>query len=84
MAIFNDAQKDSYALIGIRVVFILMIGLITPSMGMGLFLADSAANLDLDALVGQIIPLFFAALIALIIISFFPLAVMSLPRLFGF
>jgi TRAP-type C4-dicarboxylate transport system permease large subunit len=70
-------------LIGILVVFNLMIGLITPSMGMCLFLADSVANLGLGALVRQVIPLFFVELIVLIIISFFLVAVIGLPRLFN-
>jgi tripartite ATP-independent transporter DctM subunit len=69
---------------GILVVFNLMIGLITPPMGLCLFVADSVANVGLGALVRQIIPLFFVELFVLIIISFFPVAVIGLPRLFGF
>jgi TRAP-type C4-dicarboxylate transport system permease large subunit len=69
---------------GILVVFNLMIGLITPPMGQCLFVVDSVANVDLAALVRQIIPLFFVELIVLIIITFFPVAVIGLPRLFGF
>jgi TRAP-type C4-dicarboxylate transport system permease large subunit len=34
--------------------------------------------------VRQIIPMFFVELIVLIIISFFPAAVIWLPRMFGF
>jgi len=69
---------------GILVVFNLMIGLITPPMGLCLFVADSIANVGLGALVRQIIPLFFVELVVLIIISFFPVTVIGLPRLFGF
>jgi len=69
---------------GILVVFNLMIGLITPPMGLCLFVADSVANVGLAALVRQIIPLFFVELIVLIIITFFPVSVIGLPRLFGF
>lgn len=69
---------------GILVVFNLMIGLITPPMGLCLFVADSVANVGLGALVRQIIPLFFVELLALIIISFFPVTVIGLPRMFGF
>jgi TRAP-type C4-dicarboxylate transport system permease large subunit len=69
---------------GILVVFNLMIGLITPPMGLCLFVADSVANVGLGPLVRQIIPLFFVELIVLIIITFFPAAVIGLPRLLGF
>jgi tripartite ATP-independent transporter DctM subunit len=69
---------------GILVVFNLMIGLITPPMGLCLFVADSVANVGLGRLVRQIIPLFFVELIVLIIIAFLPITVIGLPRLFGF
>ena len=69
---------------GILVVFNLMIGLITPPMGLCLFVADSVANVGLGRLVRQIIPLFFVELAVLIILAFFPVTVIGLPRLFGF
>lgn len=69
---------------GIIVVFNLMIGLITPPMGLCLFVADSVANVGLGRLTRQIIPLFFVELLVLIIISFFPVTVTGLPTLFGF
>ncbi len=69
---------------GILVVFNLMIGLITPPMGLCLFVADSVADVGLGPLIRQIIPLFFVELIVLVILAFFPATVISLPRLFGF
>ncbi len=69
---------------GILVVFNLMIGLITPPMGLCLFVADSVANVGLGALVRQIIPLFLVELLVLIVIAFFPVTVIGLPRFFGF
>jgi TRAP-type transport system large permease protein len=69
---------------GILVVFNLMIGLITPPMGLCLFVADSVANVGLGRLTRQIIPLFFVELLVLIIIAFFPVTVIGLPRFFGF
>jgi TRAP-type C4-dicarboxylate transport system permease large subunit len=69
---------------GILVVFNLMIGLITPPMGLCLFVADAVANVGLGALVRKIIPMFFVELIVLIIITFFPVAVIGLPRWLGF
>jgi TRAP-type transport system large permease protein len=69
---------------GILVVFNLMIGLITPPMGLCLFVADSVANVGLGRLTRQIVPLFFVELLVLIIICFFPVTVIGLPHLFGF
>jgi tripartite ATP-independent transporter DctM subunit len=69
---------------GILVIFNLMIGLITPPMGLCLFVADSIANVGLGRLTRQIIPFFLVELLALIVIAIFPLTVIGLPRLFGF
>jgi len=69
---------------GILVIFNLMIGLITPPMGLCLFVADSIANVGLGRLTRQIIPFFLVELLALIVISIFPVTVVGLPRLFGF
>lgn len=69
---------------GILVVFNLMIGLITPPMGLCLFVADSVSNVGMGPLIRQIVPLFFVELIVLIILSFFPVTVTGLPRLLGF
>ncbi len=69
---------------GILVVFNLMIGLITPPMGLCLFVADSIANVGLGKLTRQILPLFLVELLALIIITFVPVTVLGIPRFFGF
>jgi len=69
---------------GILVVFNLMIGLITPPMGLCLFVADSVANVGLGRLIRQIWPFFLVELAALIIITFIPATVTWIPRLFGF
>ena len=69
---------------GLLVVFNLMIGLITPPMGLCLFVADSIANVGLGRLTRQIVPLFFVEVLVLIILAFFPVTVIGLPRLFGF
>lgn len=69
---------------GILVIFNLMIGLITPPMGLCLFVADSIANVGLGRLSKQILPLFMVELIVLLIITFVPETVIGLPRLLGF
>jgi TRAP-type C4-dicarboxylate transport system permease large subunit len=68
----------------ILVIFNLMIGLITPPMGLCLFVADSIANVGLGRLTRQIFPLFLVELLVLIILSIFPVTVIGLPRLLGF
>jgi tripartite ATP-independent transporter DctM subunit len=69
---------------GILVVFNLMIGLITPPMGLCLFVADSVAQVGLGRLIRQILPFFLVEVLALIIITFLPFTVVAIPRYFGF
>jgi tripartite ATP-independent transporter DctM subunit len=68
----------------IVVIFNLMIGLITPPMGLCLFVADSVSNVGMAALTRRIIPLFLVEVLVLLIITFVPATVTTLPRLFGF
>lgn len=68
---------------GILVIFNLMIGLITPPLGLCLFVADSIANVGFGRLTKQILPLFLVELLVLIIITFVPDLVIGLPRLLG-
>ncbi|WP_432695752.1 TRAP transporter large permease [Marinobacterium sp. YM272] len=69
---------------GIVVIFNLMIGLITPPMGICLFVSNSIANVGIGALSRRIMPLFLVELLVLAIITFVPQTVTFLPRLFGF
>ena len=68
---------------GILVIFNLMIGLITPPLGLCLFVANSIANVGFSRLIRQILPLFLVELTVLIIITFVPEIVIGLPRLLG-
>ena len=68
---------------GILVIFNLMIGLITPPLGLCLFVADSIANVGLGRLIRRILPLFLVEVAVLVIITFVPEAVIGLPRLLG-
>ncbi|MDI5890343.1 TRAP transporter large permease [Halomonas rhizosphaerae] len=69
---------------GIIVIFNLMIGLITPPMGLCLFVADSVANVGLSRLSRRILPLFLVELLVLLLITFVPVIVTGLPRLLGY
>jgi len=69
---------------GIIVIFNLMIGLITPPMGLCLFVADSVANVGMAKLSRRILPLFLVEFLVLLIITFVPATVTGLPRLLGY
>lgn len=68
----------------IVVIFNLMIGLITPPMGLCLFVADSIAKVGLARLSWTILPFFLVELVVLFIIAFVPATVTTLPRLLGY
>ncbi|WP_028579158.1 TRAP transporter large permease [Desulfogranum japonicum] len=67
----------------ILVIFNLMIGLITPPMGLCLFVAGSIGDVSLGRLTKQILPFFLVELAVLIILAFFPMTVTGLPSLFN-
>ncbi len=69
---------------GIVVIFNLMIGLITPPMGICLFVSNSVANVGMGAISRRIMPMFLVELLVLAIITFIPETVTFLPRLFGY
>jgi tripartite ATP-independent transporter DctM subunit len=69
---------------GIVVIFNLMIGLITPPMGICLFVSNSVAKVGMGALSHRIMPMFLVELLVLAIVTFIPDTVTFLPRLFGY
>lgn len=69
--------------LGIIIIFNLMIGLITPPMGLCLFVADSIAKVGMARLSRTILPLFLVELLVLVIITFVPDLVIGLPKLLG-
>lgn len=69
---------------GIIVIFNLMIGLITPPLGLCLFVADGVANVGMTRLVRAIIPFFLVEVLVLLILTFVPATVTFLPRLLGY
>ena len=68
---------------GIVVIFNLMIGLITPPMGLCLFVADAIADVGLPRIIRQIIPFFLVEVLVLILITFVPGLVTFLPTAMG-
>ncbi len=69
---------------GLVVIFNLMIGLITPPMGLCLFVSDAIAQVGIGTLTRRILPFFLVEVAVLIIITFIPVTVTWLPRLLGF
>jgi len=69
---------------GIVVIFNLMIGLITPPMGICLFVANTISNVGLAKISKQIVPLFLLEVLVLMFITFVPQSVLFLPDLFGY
>ncbi len=69
---------------GIVVIFNLMIGLITPPLGICLFVANTISNVGIAAISKQIAPLFLLEVVVLFFITFVPQSVLFLPNLFGY
>lgn len=68
---------------GVVMVTNLMIGLITPPYGVGLFMASIVGNVSLEKLSKAVFPFFLLDVVVLFIITYFPALVLFLPRLFG-
>ena len=70
--------------VGVVMVLNLMIGLITPPVGLCLFAVADVAGISPVRLMKALLPFFVPLLAALLIITLFPEVVLFLPRLFGF
>lgn len=69
---------------GTIVVMNLMIGLITPPLGLCLFVACSVANVDLVKLIRATAPFIMVEIGALLLVTYVPGLVLFIPRLFGY
>jgi tripartite ATP-independent transporter DctM subunit len=69
---------------GILVIFNLMIGLITPPLGLCLFVAEGVAHVGMARLTRAILPFFFVEVLVLLILTFVPETVTWLPRALGY
>lgn len=69
---------------GIIVIFNLMIGLITPPLGLCLFVAEGIAEVGMARLSRSILPFFLVEVLVLVILTFVPSIVTWLPRAMGF
>ncbi|WP_095588651.1 TRAP transporter large permease [Actibacterium ureilyticum] len=69
---------------GILVIFNLMIGLITPPLGLCLFVAEGVANVGMARLTRAILPFFLVEVLVLLILTFVPATVTWLPSVLGY
>lgn len=69
---------------GIIMVLTLSMGLITPPLGICLFVASSVSETDVWPIAKQVVPFFLADLGILLILMLFPTLTLALPRAFGF
>lgn len=67
--------------LGIVFVFNLMIGLLTPPMGLGLFLLSNIAGVSMWAVLRAVLPFYIPLVVSLIIITLWPDLSLWLPRM---
>lgn len=69
---------------GIVVVMNLMIGLITPPLGLCLFVVCTVANVGLTRLIRMTLPFVMIEIVTLLIVTYIPGLSLYFPRMFGF
>lgn len=67
---------------GVIMVLNLMIGLLTPPVGMVLFILSRVAKMPFDKTVAAVMPFLIPLLVVLVLITFIPELTLYLPRLF--
>ena len=69
---------------GIVVVMNLMIGLITPPLGLCLFFSCSVSKVDLTKLIRTCVPFIAVEMITLLIVTYWPGLILFIPHAFGY
>lgn len=69
---------------GIMVIFNLLIGLITPPVGLVLFVLSSVTKAPVPVVIKGILPFFAPMVVTLLFITFIPVVTLGLPVLLGF
>jgi C4-dicarboxylate transporter, DctM subunit len=69
---------------GVMAVFNIMIGLITPPYGLLLFIISAISGAPLRLIIRDTMPFVYAMIVALFVITYFPEAVLWLPRQMGY
>jgi C4-dicarboxylate transporter DctM subunit len=68
-------------LLGVIITTNLAIGMITPPLGLNLFVANGITGVPMTRMIPAIIPFFFVSLIALLIVTYVPAISMFIPKL---
>ncbi|GAA1762754.1 TRAP transporter large permease [Kocuria aegyptia] len=70
--------------LGIMVIFNLLIGLITPPVGLVLFVLSSVTKASVPTVIKGILPFFAPMVVTLLVITFLPVMTLGLPTVLGF
>ena len=68
---------------GIIITFNLCIGIVTPPVGTALFVGCSVSNLKIEQVIKPLLPLIFAEIAILMVVTYVPELSLYLPRLTG-
>ena len=69
---------------GVIMTMNVMIGLITPPYGLALYMGSAVSGVPLGRIVKASLPMLFAALCVLMLVTYVPAICLTLPRMFGF
>ena len=69
---------------GVVIVLALMIGIITPPVGMSLYIVSDITKLPFERVAKAVLPYTIALVIALLLTAYLPDAVMYIPKLYGY
>lgn len=62
----------------------LVIGLVTPPVGMCLFVSANIGKLSIERVSAALVPFLIAVILALILLTYWPQAVMWIPKILGY
>ncbi|MGE0074546.1 MAG: TRAP transporter large permease subunit, partial [Sphaerochaetaceae bacterium] len=67
--------------LGIVFVFNIMIGLVTPPMGLSLFMVSKVAKVPINKVIKQVAPYYIPLVLTLVIVTYVPGLILWLPNL---
>ena len=70
--------------LGVVIVLALMVGQITPPVGITLYIVTEITNIPMASIFRAMIPYVFAMIIALLVVTYWPDMVLLVPRLLGY
>jgi C4-dicarboxylate transporter, DctM subunit len=70
--------------LGVVIVLTLMVGQITPPVGVTLYIVTDIAQIPMGRIVRATIPYLLAMIVAVAIVAYFPDVVLAIPRAFGY